>query len=134
MKIVLDTNVLLSALIKKGKPRTVLSAIIRQHNLILSRKILEEFTETVTDPKIGKYAGERDIARFLRDIANAAKIIRVKSKFKVVKQDPDDDVILATAYDGNADYIVSGDKHLLKLKEFRGIKIVSVREMLDLLK
>lgn len=134
MKIVLDTNVLMSALIKKGKPRTVLLATIRRHNLILSRKILEEFAETTTDPKIQKYAGEQDIARFLRDIANAAKIVKVKSKLKVVKQDPDDDVILATAYDGNADYIVSGDKHLLKLKEFRGIKIVSVSEMLDLLK
>jgi len=134
MKIVLDTNVLVSALIKKGKPRTVLLAIIRRHNLILARKILEEFAETATDPKIRKYAGEQDIARFLRDIANAAKIVRVKSKFKVIKQDPEDNVILATAYDGDADYIVSGDKHLLKLKEFRGIKIVSVSEMLDLLK
>lgn len=134
MKIVLDTNVLISALIKKGKPKIVLLAIIRRRNLILSRKILEEFAETATDPKIRKYAGEQDIARFLRDVANAAKIVRIKSKVKVVEQDPDDDIILATAYDGNADYIVSGDKHLLKLKEFRRIKIVSVSEMLDLLK
>jgi predicted nucleic acid-binding protein len=50
-----------------------------------------------------------------------------------VKADPTDDIILRTAYDGKADYIVSGDEHLLALKEFKGIKIVTVSEMLEVL-
>jgi predicted nucleic acid-binding protein len=61
--------------------------------------------------------------------------VKVKSRFKKVKADPtDDDIILRTAYDGKADYIVSGDEHLLALKEFKGIKIVTVSEMLEVLK
>jgi predicted nucleic acid-binding protein len=57
----------------------------------------------------------------------------VKSKFKVIPEDPDDDIIVRTAYDGKADYIVSGDRHLLALKEFKGIKILTIDEMLKLL-
>jgi predicted nucleic acid-binding protein len=50
-----------------------------------------------------------------------------------VKEDPEDDMVLRTAYDSKADYIVSGDKHLLSLREFKGIRIVSVNEMLKIL-
>lgn len=57
----------------------------------------------------------------------------VKSRFRVVSQDPSDNVILRTAYDGKADCIVSGDEHLLSLREFKGIEILSVSEMLELL-
>jgi predicted nucleic acid-binding protein len=51
----------------------------------------------------------------------------------VVERDFKDDMVLETAYDGKVDFIVSGDDHLLSLKSFRGIKIVSVKEMLDYL-
>lgn len=53
----------------------------------------------------------------------------MKSKFKVVK-DPDDDMVINTAYDGEAKYIVSGDNHILELKRFGGIVIVKASEML----
>ena len=59
--------------------------------------------------------------------------VSIRSKFKVVKNDPDDDIIVNTAYDGNADYIVSGDDDLLKLKSFKGIRIVTVNEILTIL-
>ncbi|MEM4312010.1 MAG: hypothetical protein QXX95_06450 [Nitrososphaerales archaeon] len=61
-------------------------------------------------------------------------MVRVRSKFKVIKEDPEDDVILRTAKDGRADYIVSGDKHLRSLGEFKGIKVLNVDEILKLLK
>lgn len=135
MKVVLDTNVLVSALIKDGKPRTLLFEIIRRkHELILAKEILEEFAQVAGDPKIQRYVDQEDIVRFLRDVGSVAKIVRIRSRFKVVKQDPDDDIILRTAYDDKADYIVSGDKHLLALKEFKGIKIVTVDEMLGVLR
>jgi uncharacterized protein len=51
-----------------------------------------------------------------------------------VKQDPKDNIIIETAYDGNADIIVSGDRHLLELKTFKGIKIMTIEEMLESLK
>jgi len=68
---------------------------------------------------------ERDVKDFLEAFNTTARFTGIKSRFKVVKQDPDD-VILRTAHDSRANYVVSGDEHLLGLKEFRGIRIVMV--------
>ncbi len=114
IKIVLDTNVLISALFKKGKPRTLFYETVEgKAELILSMKILEEFARTFGDPEIRKYVDEEDAINFLRVVGSVAKIVKIKSRFKVVGEDPSDDVILRTAYDGKASYIVSGDEHLL---------------------
>jgi len=135
MKVVLDTNVLVSALIKAGKPRELIFRIIKgKVQLVLSRSILEEFLEVTDDPRVRKYVDEDDIIAFLRVLGSIAKMVRVRSRFRVVKEDPDDDVILRTAKDGRADYMASGDKHLLSLGEFKGIKILTANEMLKLLK
>jgi putative PIN family toxin of toxin-antitoxin system len=134
MKVVLDTNVLVSALIKAGKPRDLFNKLVKDKQLVLSRDILEEFLEVVEDPKIAKYTSEKDLAIFLKTLKNAARIVQVQSKFKAVKEDPDDDTIIRAAYDSKSNYIVSGDKHLLSLGEYREIRIVLVDEMLRLLK
>ena len=134
MKVVLDTNVLISALIKAGKPRELFFRLAEEKMLLLSRQILVEFLEVAEDLRIKKYVKEQETTAFLSSLRDATNIVKVKSKFKSVKDDPDDDVILRTAYDGNADYIVSGDNHLLSLGEFRRIKIVTVDEMLKILK
>jgi len=135
MKVVLDTNILVSALIKAGKPRELLLKIVEKRvQVVLSRGILEEFLEVVEDSRIRRYVNENDITAFLRVIGSVAKIVGVKSKFKVIKEDPNDDIILRTAYDGKADFLVSGDRHLLSLGEFRGMKIITADEMLKILK
>jgi putative PIN family toxin of toxin-antitoxin system len=135
MRVVFDTNVLISALITTGKPKELFRmAAEGQIQLVLSKGILEEFTEVSNDLRIRKYANQEDIVAFLRVIDRVAKITKVKSRFKVVNEDSDDDVVLRTAFDGKADYIVSGDRHLLSLVTFRGIRILTVNEMLTLLK
>ncbi len=134
MKVVFDTNVLISALIKTGKPRRLFSLATKGIvQLVLSKDLLEEFIEIVDEPKIRKYANQDVIDDFLHILGNSSKIIGVKSRFNVVKEDPDDDVVLRTAVDGKVEYIVSGDNHLLALGEFRGIRIISIEEMLTLL-
>jgi len=134
-RIVLDTNVLISALIKPGKPRTPLFEIAKgKCQLVLSKQILDEFVRTVADPKISRYVDEGDIIRYLKVIGSAAAIVRIRSRFRVIKQDPSDDIILRTAYDGKARYVVTGDEHLLSLKEYRRVKILTVGEVLELLK
>ena len=60
--------------------------------------------------------------------------MQVKSRFKAVKKDPDDGIIVRAACDGKADYVVSGDRHLLALKEYEGIRILTIDEMLNVLK
>jgi putative PIN family toxin of toxin-antitoxin system len=135
MKAVFDTNVLISALITAGKPKELFNkAVEGQIQLIISKSILKEFTQVSSDPRIRKYADQEDIIDFLKIIDRVAKITKVKSRFKAVVKDSDDDVVLRTAFDGKADCIVSGDKHLLSLGAFRGIKILNVDEMLTLLK
>jgi len=135
IRLVLDTNVLVSALIKRGKPRELIFKIIEgKAQLFLSKSILEEFAKVAYDPKITRYVGEKDLIDFLKIIGSLAKLVKIRSKFKVISQDPSDDIVLRTAFDGKVDYIVSGDEHLLSLLEFRKIRIVSVSEMLDLMK
>ncbi|MCI0563251.1 MAG: putative toxin-antitoxin system toxin component, PIN family [Nitrososphaera sp.] len=136
MKIVLDTNVLISALIKEGKPRELVSKIIKgkRHELIMSEEILVELAIVANEPKIQRYVSQQDIVDFLRDIAAAATMVEIKSKFNAIDEDPDDDIVLRTAHDARASHIVSGDGHLLTLQRFRRIAIVSVDDMLKRLR
>ena len=135
MRVVFDTNVLISALITTGKPKELFQmAAEKQIQLITSKEILKEFSEVADYPRIKKYVDEQDIIAFLKIIDIAAKIIKVKSQFREINEDPDDDVVLRTAFDSKADYIISGDKHLLSKGTFKGIKILTVSEILKLLK
>jgi len=134
MKITLDTNVLISALIKSGNPRKLMFMIINgNHEIVLSKEILEEFFQIASYPKIRKYVSIDDAKRFLENISIVVRMIKITSKFKVVKNDPDDDIILRTCYDGKSKYLVSGDRHLLELGKFRQTKIVTIHEMIDVL-
>jgi len=135
MRITLDPNVLISALIVNGKSRSLLFAIARRkHKMILSKEILTEFAEISYDAKIRRYVSEEDVTRFLKNLTSMSQIIQIKSQFRVISEDPDDDVILHTAWDGRTSYLVSGDRHLLRLKRFRRTRIVTVDEMLDILR
>jgi uncharacterized protein len=132
--VVFDLNVLVSSLIVKGKPHDLwCMAKNNEFTLELSSEMFSEFVNVLRRRKFEKYVTEIDVKLFLVDLSRVGKLVRVKSKFKVISEDPDDDIIVRTAYDGKADYIVSGDKHLLALKEFKCIKIVTIDEMLSVL-
>jgi predicted nucleic acid-binding protein len=75
----------------------------------------------------------QDVRRISQNLRASARIIPLESRFHAVKEDPKDDVILNTAYDGRSEYIVSGDRHLLKLRRFKGIVIVNPREMMEII-
>jgi len=132
---VFDVNVLVSSLIMKGKPRDLwLKARANEFTLLLSSQIISEFVDVISRRKFARYVKEYDVRVFLEGLHQTAKFARIKSKFKIVEADAADDTILRTAFDGKADCLVSGDKHLLSLGAFRGIKILTVDEMLTLLK
>jgi putative PIN family toxin of toxin-antitoxin system len=134
VEVVFDVNILVSSLISKGKPRELwLKAVSGEFQLVLSRRIVEEFVEVISRPKFQRYLGERDVLDFLEALSTRAKIVRTRSRLRIIREDPEDNSILAAAYDGRADYIVSGDRHLLGLREFEGIKIVTVERILELL-
>lgn len=132
--IVFDINVLVSSLIVKGKPKELWQkAKGKECTLAFSRAMLSDLVNVLKRQKFEKYVTSTDIALFLKDLRMAGKLVSVKSTFRVVAEDPDDDIIIRTAFDAKADYIVSGDRHLLALKEFKGIRVVTVDQMLVIL-
>lgn len=130
MRVVFDTNVLVSSFISKhGLAADILDlvATFDEITLVSSDEILEEFREVMNRDEVRErfpYA-KADISRFVRVVRDVAEIVKVSSKFDVVTDDPDDNVILSTAVDGQADYLVTGDRHLKKLKRFKGVGIVN---------
>lgn len=132
MRVLLDTNVLVSALIKRGKPRRLLKAVLGpDHVLVLSESIMEEFLRVSADEKIARYADDEAVAAFLGVLLSKAVFVRPESRVRVFNN-PDDNV-LGTARPGEADFIVTGDRHVLELKEFEGIKIVTVDRALSMI-
>jgi putative PIN family toxin of toxin-antitoxin system len=135
LKIVADTNVLISSLIRKGKPHELILRIDGiESRLISSNALMNELTSVLAEERIARYVTRSDVETFLRYVAKRITIVKVRGKFQVVEEDPKDNVVLNTAYSGRADYIVSGDRHLVPLTEFKGIRIVTVSEMLDILR
>lgn len=132
--VVFDTNILVSALITRGKPRKLwFKSIENEFGLVSSRRIRSDLLGVIGRKKFEHYVRERDVVDFLKVFNNTARFVRPSSGIKMVLEDPDDDVILATALAAHADYIVSGDRHLLDIGEFKGIKIVTADEMLKVL-
>ncbi len=133
MRIVLDTNVLVSALITEGTSRQLLERLFSSGDtLLISEPILDEFLRVTGEERLRRYVHDDDVARFLKVLLHQAHRVRIRSRFRVF-ENPDDEV-LRTARDGRADVIVSGDAHLLNLREFRGIRVESVAEALEALK
>lgn len=130
MRVVLDTNVLISALIRDGKPRALLHRLFDEgHTVVFSRPIVEEFSSVAADRRIRRYVTAHETAVFLGALISRGEAVRLKSRFRAFGSG--DDYILRTATDGHAELIVTGDAHLLALASFRGIRIRSVSETLE---
>ena len=134
MRVILDTNVFVSGIFWEGN---FCSQIIdkwknKKFELVSSTDILEEFVETLRNFKI--QMSDEMIEEWRNLIIESSVIINPKIKLNVIKEDPDDNKFLEAGISGNADLIISQDKHLLKLKEYQGIKIVSPEEALLLIK
>lgn len=88
----------------------------------------------IVRPEFKKYLRRSSLARFRRILLQKANITRVKVRFAQITEDADDNIVFEAAYSSGAEYIVSGDNDLLRRKEFKGIKIVTVDEMLKIRK
>jgi putative PIN family toxin of toxin-antitoxin system len=120
---------LVSAIISVGKPRELLRrGISKEFHIVTSDLILRELSTVLRRPKFK--TDEDEIHRIILALMQVAEVVEVVSAFNLVKEDPKDDMVVETAYDGKADFVVSGDNHLLALKSYGEIKIVEVKEML----
>lgn len=130
IRAVLDTNVIISALFWKGAPYRVLQEGLRGAFLILSS---QEILDETLDRLVHKFGFPLSDARGLIEVVTLnADIVRTTTHITIVKDDHSDDKIIACAVDGGAHYLVSGDQHLLKVREYQGVTIVNPNTFLKL--
>jgi putative PIN family toxin of toxin-antitoxin system len=130
-KVVIDTNVFVSGLTFKGKPREVLDLIWKGDiEACISFFILKELEETLKKD----FSWDRDqIKHTIEKIKAKTILVQPKEKVSVIKENDDDNRILECAIEGRVQYLISGDrKHLLPLKEYQQTKILSPAEFLKL--
>jgi putative PIN family toxin of toxin-antitoxin system len=129
LKVVFDTNVYISAILASGTPRVaLLESFSREEiGILISEPILSEI-ERIIRLKIRRPYGE--IMAILMAIRQNTTLISPELELSVIAEDEADNRIVECAVQGKAQYIVSGDHHILSLKEYRGIKILSPTEFL----
>lgn len=131
IRVVLDTNALISALLFGGEPGRLVSLwesgrIV----LLLSKDVLLEYIRVLGYHKFGLDAA--DIMGLIEDhVLPFAEMIPVGEAPKIVVDDPADDKLLALADAGRADFLISGDIHLLSLGTYRRVEILAPRRFLE---
>jgi putative PIN family toxin of toxin-antitoxin system len=133
MRLVLDTNVLVSAFLWEGTPgRLIESASEQEAALFTSRALLDELAATLAKKKLAKAVAATGLSaeQMLRHYRRLATLVTARQLAQQVARDADDDVVLACASAAHADLIVSGDDDLLALKHYQGIPIVTPAQAL----
>lgn len=129
IRVVADTNIYISALMFGGLPGGFLDLAFKDgFQLVISPTLLDELDEKLL-MKFRLSSNDADLVR--QRLEAAAHLVSTVSTLAVIKADPDDDRVLECAIAGRADYIVSGDRHLLKLRTYENIPIVTVRNFMD---
>jgi len=136
LRVVLDTNVFVSSVLsRKGGPSKVLDNWrAAKYLLITSPSIISEVRRVLQTLRIkkGYPIGQEEIEQLINLLEKDAVVIPALSSMKgIIPQDPEDEKFLICAVDGGADFIVTGDRHLLTLKEHGGIPIIAVRDFMD---
>jgi len=133
VRLVADTNVVVSALFWRGAPRGVLEAARHDKiTLFTSGALLDELEDVLKRPKFAERLQAAGVSceQLVLGYAAFARLVAPAKIAPVIGDDPDDDAVLACAIGASADLIVSGDHHLQRLAEFRGIGIISASELL----
>ena len=130
LKVVLDTNVLISAILFGGNPGQILEKAIRgEIRLCLSEPILEELRGILQRSKFD-YCPEM-IQLILTELTGIADFVNPSETINVVLEDPEDNRILECAVEGKANYVVTGDSHLLKLRRHLNIEVLNAAAFLE---
>ena len=128
MKVVFDTNIFISAFIVPGGQGERALLMARQRHIILCTSVTI-LTETAQKLRAKFDQDEEDIRNALKLVSRIADVLKPAVRLKVLKDAPDNR-ILECAVEGRADLVVTGDRHLLKLREFDGIAIVRLADFI----
>lgn len=130
-RVVLDTNIFVSMALggQVGKINDEWRA--GKFILVVSEDIVSEYLDVLQRPKL--HLKSRTIAAIVNRVYRKAEFVTPEEKIFVVLADTTDNKFVEAAIKGKTDYIVSGDKHLLELKEYKSIPIITAREFIDIL-
>jgi putative PIN family toxin of toxin-antitoxin system len=128
LRAVLDTNIFISGIIWRGSPYQCLQAAeAGMYELAISEPILRELEAVL----IGKFRfTNAKVESSIKLILEIGRRVEISERCQVIKNDPDDDKFIETAIAGEAAFIVSGDRHLLRLNEFKGVRILTPGEFI----
>jgi len=137
MRVTLDTNVLISGTFWNGPSFEIVRKVsLNEIELVATKETIAEYNKIINSEEIMDKSKEKDLMvnDAVLEILEHSNLVDPKRKFDLIKDDPDDNKLLECAFEGKAEFIISKDKHLLKIKEFEGIKIVSPEQFLSLIK
>lgn len=127
---VLDTNVVISAVLTPGKPFRVLQWVLKNGVLIFSDETYQELADRILKPKFDRYVSQSRRLEMLADVQAVAEWVSITGALHVCR-DPDDDKFLETAHTAKADCLVTGDTVLLTLDPFEQIRVVTAADFIE---
>jgi uncharacterized protein len=128
-RVVLDTNIIISSALGGALVLVLEKWDAGEFMVIVTTDVVSEYFEVLNRSKFG--LKQETIDRIINFIYQFSEFVVPEEKIRFIADDPEDDKFLEAAVAGKVDFIVSGDKHLLDLKEFRSIPIITGREFLD---
>jgi uncharacterized protein len=127
LRIVLDSNVVISGFLFGGLPARLLQhAISGAAQCFTSLAILDEIRDVLQRPKFG--LSPEQALTFVEELHELCRIVTTRERVRAVPADPDDNAVLECAMEAAANVVVSGDAHLLALRQWKGIRILSPSE------
>jgi putative PIN family toxin of toxin-antitoxin system len=137
MRIVLDTNVVISGFLSRGGPPATLIDLWAEGRVtvVVSQPLLEEYIGVLARPKFDRTGPAEERLHLLEELIalDNTDLVFPKERVTVIEEDPADNLVLECAAAGRPDYIVSGDDHLLRLGKFGEIPVVTPRQFLEVL-
>jgi uncharacterized protein len=128
-RIINDTNLWISFLITKDYTKLDEIIFSRDGILVFSNELLEEFLEVANRPKLRRFFSQADLENILETINEYADFVSVTTQIEVCR-DFKDNFLLSLSIDGNADFLLTGDKDLLDLKKFGETEIITIADFL----
>jgi putative PIN family toxin of toxin-antitoxin system len=131
-RVVLDTNVLISAVLYGGNPRTILEAALSGAiEVSVSEAIIQEFQAVLLRPRFG--LSVQFVHNVVAELTSLAEWVTPEQHHQVVIEDPSDNLVLDCAVAANAQYLVTGDAHLLRLQSYQRVAIITPQYFIEVL-
>lgn len=138
IRVTIDTSSLAPSIRRVSQPQSALSPILRawhagQYELVISEHILAELERALSTPYFSRFLSPGDREAAIEALRIDATVVDITVVVEGVATHPEDDLVLATAVSGHVDYLVTLDRHLLRLGSYEGVRIVSTRQFLAIL-